>query len=177
MNTLETICRRKSVRSYTGEQITDAELNSILKAAQAAPVGNAKYDTVHLTVITSKALLEKIDKAAAEFFGDPTGHPLYGAPTLILVSSPVNGTAKDKSPISNCSCIVENMSLEAVELGIGTVHIWGAVAGLNTRPDLVKELGLPEGFSPVCGIALGKTEEKYPEREIPMDRIKTDYIK
>ncbi len=177
MNTLDAICKRHSVRSYTGEGLSDAEMNAVLKAAQAAPVGNAKYDTVHLTVITNKEMLGKIDKTAAEFFGDPSAHPLYGAPVLILVSSLITGTPKDKSPISNCSCIVENMSLEAVELGLGTVHIWGAVAGLNTKPELVKELNLPEGFSPVCGIALGKTEEKYTERDIPTDRIKTAFIR
>lgn len=53
MNTMETICSRKSVRTYTGEQITEEQLNTILKAANAAPVGMGQYEGVHLTVITN----------------------------------------------------------------------------------------------------------------------------
>ena len=33
MNTMEAICSRKSVRSYNGKNITQAELEQILKAA------------------------------------------------------------------------------------------------------------------------------------------------
>lgn len=39
MNTMETICSRKTIRSYTDENITADELNVILKAANASPVG------------------------------------------------------------------------------------------------------------------------------------------
>ena len=39
MTMIETICSRKSVRSYTGENITAEELEVILKAANASPVG------------------------------------------------------------------------------------------------------------------------------------------
>lgn len=46
---IETICSRKSVRSYTGENITAAELDVILKAANAAPVGMGQFDSLHLT--------------------------------------------------------------------------------------------------------------------------------
>ena len=43
--------------------------------------------------------------------------------------------------------------------------------------DLVKELNLPEGFSPCCGMIVGKTTETYTAREIPEGRIATAYIK
>ena len=69
MNTMETICSRKSVRSYTGENITADELNVILKAATASPVGMGQYDSLHLTVITNVELLNKIDAAGAALFG------------------------------------------------------------------------------------------------------------
>ena len=54
MNTMETICSRKTIRSYTGENITADELNVILKAANASPVGMGQYDSMHLTVITNE---------------------------------------------------------------------------------------------------------------------------
>lgn len=39
MNTFENLFNRRSIRSYNGEKITDAELDRILKAAYASPAG------------------------------------------------------------------------------------------------------------------------------------------
>ena len=87
MNTFDTICSRKSVRSYTGENITEEELTKILKAGDASPVGMGQYDNMHITIIKNKELLKQIDEAGARMFGKPDMHPLYGAPMLILVST------------------------------------------------------------------------------------------
>ena len=163
MNVLDAIVSRKSIRAYTGEQIAEEELQAILKAAYAAAVGMAKYDTLHLTVIQDPALLAEIDRNAADFFNNPDAHPLYGAPTLIVVSTCENGNV----PSANVAMLVHSMALEAVELGIGHVDIYGATAGLAMNPDLVAKLGLPEGFVPTGSIALGKTDETYVPREIP----------
>ena len=175
MNTLETIFSRKSVRSFNGP-LTEEELATILKAAYAAPVGRAMYENVHLTVITNKELLGKIDTNAAAFFGNPAMHPLYNSPMYILVSAKLANPA-DNVGFSNCATIVESMALAAVELGLGACHIWGATIALNQNKELVSELNLPEGFTPCCGIILGHTDETYAEREIADNRIITAYIK
>lgn len=47
---------------------------------------------------------------------------------------------------------------------------------LSGNADLVSKLGLPEGFTPVCAVALGKTNERYEQREIPAGRIAVNYI-
>lgn len=178
MNTLENIYSRKSVRSYTGEQITAEELNTILKAANAAPVGMGQYENVHLTVITNAELLGKIDAAGAAMFGKPDIHPLYNAPMLIVVSAKMPADkAMENVTYSNAAIIVQNMALAATELGVGVCHIWGATMALQNTPDLLKELQLPEGFLPCCAASLGKTEESYTEREIPMDRIAANTVK
>lgn len=170
MNVFQAIKSRKSVRSFTGEALSEQELQAILTAAQAAPVGMADYGSLKLTVIKNKHLLERIDRNAQTAF-HRDGAMLYGAPVLIVVSTRLTGTARDNVAYSNAATLVENMALEAVELGIGACHIWGCVAALAQNADLVKELKLPEGFLPVCAIALGKTSETYREREIPTDRI------
>ena len=59
MNTFDNLFSRKSIRAYNGESITEAELNQILKAAYAAPVGRALFDTLHLTVITNRDYINK----------------------------------------------------------------------------------------------------------------------
>ncbi len=170
MNVLNIIKKRKSIRSFTGEKISETELQSILIAAQAAPVGMGAYNNITLTVIKNEELLKKIDENAAKTF-NREGHMLYGAPMLIVVSTKLAGSPMDNVAYSNAATIVENMVLEAVELGVGACHIWGTIIALAGNANLVKELNLPEGFSPVCAVALGKTIEVYEEREIPTDRI------
>lgn len=177
MNTIEAICSRKSVRNYTGEQITAEQQNTILKAANAAPVGMGQYDGVHLTVITSKELLKKIDAAGAAMFGKPDIHPLYNAPMLILVSAKMPpAEAMRNVTYSNAAIIVQNMVLAATELGVGACHIWGATTAILNAPDILGELNLPDGFTPCCAITLGKTDDVYEQREIPMDRIARNTI-
>lgn len=177
METLETICKRKTIRNYTGEDITNEELDLILKSANASPVGMGQYENVHLTIIKNKDLLDKIDKAGAKMFGKPDMHPLYNVPTLIVISSKNLGETMANVAYSNCAIIAHNMALTATELGIGSVYIWGATMALSKDEELVKELKLPAGFFPSCAIGLGKTTEKYETRNIPADRISKNFIK
>ena len=44
---LDLLLKRKSVRSYTGKSISEEELNIILKAADASPVGLKQYENLH----------------------------------------------------------------------------------------------------------------------------------
>ena len=171
METMELLCSRKSVRSYTGEKVSAEVLAAILKAGQASPVGMGRYDNMHLTLIESPALLQEIDAAAGAMFGDPSRHPLYGAPTLILISVKAAGTDIGNVEYSNAAIAAHNMSLAAVDAGVGQCLIWGAIRALNNSPDLVAKLGLPDGFVPACAVTVGETTEKYKVREIPSDRI------
>lgn len=173
MTVKEAINIRKSVRSYTGEPVSEEELKTILMAGQSAPIGMGKYENIHLTVITNKELLDEIDKCAAAFFGNPDLHPLYGAPTLIVVSS----CQQDNVGSANVAMLVHTMALQAVELGIGHVDIYGATAALAQNAELVAKLNLPEGFVPLGSLAVGKSEEAYVAKDIPADRMATDFIK
>lgn len=178
MNTMKTIFSRKSVRTYTGEQITEEQLNTILKAANAAPVGMGQYEGVHLTVITNADLLNEIDTAGAAMFGKPDIHPLYNAPMLILISAKMPpDKAMENVTYSNTAIIAQNMVLAATELGVGVCHIWGATMATINAPHILEKFNLPEGFTPCCAVTLGKTDYTYEEREIPMDRIVTNTIK
>lgn len=177
MNTSDTICKRKSIRSYTGELISEEELSVILKAANAAPVGMGRYEDVHLTVIKNKELLEKINNAGAEMFGKPGADVLYGAPMLLLISARLpEAEGMRNVSYSNAAIIAQNAALAATELGVGVCHIWGATMAITSHPDILKDLTLPEGFSPCCALTLGKTDEKYTAREIPENRIETNVI-
>lgn len=177
MNTMETICKRRSVRAYTGEQITEEQLNTILRAANAAPVGMGRYEDVYLTIITNAELLDKIDAAGAAMFGKPDIHPLYRAPMLIMVSAKMPpAEAMRNVTYSNAAIIAQNMALAATELGVGVCHIWGATMATLNSSDILKELNLPEGFAPCCAVTLGQTDCIYEQREIPADRIQKNVI-
>ncbi|MCD7981390.1 MAG: nitroreductase family protein [Clostridiales bacterium] len=175
METLKAINARKSVRSYTGA-LSDNALQTVLAAGQAAPIGMGKYDAMHMTVIRDSSLLAELDKNAADFFGNPSMHPLYQAPCLILISTPVPDPANGNVAYSNAAVMTQNMSLAATDIGIGSCLIWGAVAALNTNPALVAKLNLPEGHTVCCGIAIGETKDTFPERDIPADRIPVSYL-
>lgn len=176
MNTFDNLFSRKSIRAYNGESITEAELNQILKAAYAAPVGRALFDTLHLTVITNRDYINKWE----DYCESQTEHrPFYGAPAVILVSSLIPSTDLKSVNVnfSNAAILVQNMATAATELSIGSCHIWGAVRFLNDNEELLKELNLPEGMIPCCAIILGHTDEKYTPRDIPENKIKTDFMK
>ncbi len=177
MNTFEALYSRRSIRTYNGENLTENELTEILKAAYASPIGRAMYDSLALTVITNREYLDKWEAYVSESTGNPDSHPFYGAPTVILVSSAGQNGQLANVNYSNAAIIVQNMSIAATELGIGSCHIWGAVRSLITSDELLAELNLPDGMVPCCAIILGHTDEKYTTRDIPENRIRTEFIK
>lgn len=158
---------RKSIRNFTGEQIPTKTLENILLAANEAPVGMGKYDSVHLTVVSDKALLQKIEENTAAVFHVEGRNFLYNAPELVIVST----AATDNVGFSNAAIIAHNMALAAVDEGVGACYIWGCVMALVKNPELVEALHLPEGFTPACALALGVSDEPYLPREIAADRI------
>lgn len=177
VDTYDAIVSRRSIRSYTNDVITEENLERILTAAEAAPIARALYDKMHITVITNPQILEKIDRATAKMIGDMEKRPLYGAPMLVVISEQIDDAAMENPMWSSAACMVENMALEAVALGVGSVHIWGAIRAVNASPELLAELELPDGFVPSCAIALGQTEEEYVPRDIPENRIKRSFLR
>lgn len=172
MHTFDAIFSRRTIRSYNGKAPEAAQLQQILKAAWASPVGRARFDTLHLTVITNPDFLARWEETAA-----PGNHPLYGAPVVILVSSaPIEETLINVN-YSNAAIVTENMALAATDLGLGACHIWGIVNTLRQNAALLQELNLPEGFIPCCALALGQTDEIYTLREIPEEKIATSWLK
>lgn len=164
--------RRRSIRSFTGEPISEQTMHKLLHAANASPVGRAMYDTVHLTIVKDKAILDALEQNAAEALHMEKRAFLYGVPELIIVSV-TNG---DNVGYSNAAIVAHDMSLAAVDAGVGVCHIWGCIVALGTNRTLIEKLGIPDGFIPACAVAVGKTDEVYTEREIPDDRISVNTI-
>lgn len=162
---------RRSIRSFNGKAISDAARKNILRAANASPVGLAKYETLHLTVVKNPALLTALEENAAQVFQVKRSF-LYGAPELIIVST----SACDNVGYSNAAIVAHDMALAAVNEGAGVCHIWGCTMALAANRELIAKLGIPDGFTPTCAVALGETDEAYAPREIPEDRISINWI-
>ena len=173
---LDILLKRKSIRSYTGENISEEELKMILDACECSPVGMKQYESLHLTVISNAELLKEIDEATGKLFGKPDIHPLYGAPTFIIISSKKFSPGMENVMYSNAAIMSHNIALQAAALNIGSCYIWAAIAAISNNQEIINKLNLPDDFVPCCGVILGKTIEVYEEREIT-EKISKSFIK
>lgn len=176
MDVSQAIRNRRSIRSFTGEAPDEAKMHALLEAAQAAPVAMGNYDKYRLTVVTDHGLLDQIDRVGALYFGRPELHPLHGAPVLMVVSAEEPRAGRANAVYSSAAMIAHNVALAATGMGVGQCCIWGAVAAMASRPELVAMLGLPAGFVPCCGVALGETDQQYAPRDIPAGRIAVNTV-
>ena len=53
----------------------------------------------------------------------------------------------------------QNMFLKAYELGLGTCYM-GFISHLNTKPEVLRKAGVPEGFELMVPIILGYPKNK-----------------
>ena len=60
MEFMNVIKNRQSCRAFTDKMVTESELEKILQAGNAAPVGNGIYKDVQLTVIQNKELCKEM---------------------------------------------------------------------------------------------------------------------
>ena len=167
MNTLEAIAKRKSTRAYTGEQISEEALAAILKAANCAPVAMARYDSLHITVIQSTDIIKQINDMTAEMFAKRMGvkkNTDFGAKTMVLVSTATEGLPPEMV-YANVGIVIENMVLAATSLGIDSVILGGAPSIVAQNAELVKELGIPDGFKPVLGALFGYAQNEEPAKD------------
>ncbi|WP_164509995.1 nitroreductase family protein [Lacticaseibacillus porcinae] len=167
MELSEVLLLRHAQRAYTGEKVTDAQLEAILQAGELAPVALGQFEKYHLTVIDNPAILDAIESATATLFHRHGGKMLYGAPTFVLVSA----QGEQNADFSSAAIIAHNLALKAVDEGVGFCYIWGAVAAINQTPSVIAKLQLPEGFKPVCGVTLGQIATPYVEKDTDPNRI------
>ncbi len=180
MDAIEAILKRKSVRSYKKDQIADKALETIIEAGKSGP-GGGKY---HITVIQKADLIQKINDKAKEAMLNsgmefsvkraslPGYEPVYGAPTLILLS------AGDQGGVANISCSAENMLVAATALGLGSCYLMSirGAFGADAGADLAKECGLPEGNMVLCGVIVGYQDGE--AFKSPAPKIRTvNYVK
>ncbi|WP_428565758.1 MAG: nitroreductase family protein [Solidesulfovibrio sp. DCME] len=164
MDLLEAIHTRRSIRAFTAEPVTEADLDAVLRAAMAAPsAGNEQ--PWHFVVITDRATLDAI----------PGVHPYAAmcksAQAAIVVAAE---HALEKYPgnwVLDCAAAVQNLMLAARGLGLGSV--W---CGLYPQADrmaaMARLLALPDGVSAHALVVLGHPAQDFKR----LDRFKPERI-
>ncbi|NLN97047.1 MAG: nitroreductase [Eubacteriaceae bacterium] len=161
----QTLALRQSTRSFIKDrQITEEETDVLIKAALAAPLAMGDTKCTHLTVVQNQDLLEKIRAGVQLTRKDGSKmDPLYGAPTLFIVSS--TELSEDYIEYCNAACVVENILLAATAMGLGSCYIWGCLRKLRARADLLALLNLPEGATVLSAAAVGYPQTPLTERK------------
>lgn len=147
MELKDAIFKRASIRKYKDIQVTNEQIEELMKAAMASPSGiNAR--PYRFIVVRGKETLAKLKEA------DP--RVAYNAPAVIIVVgnkeiSPNNWTA-------DCAAATENILLRAVDLGLGTC--WCASYPYPNRMSHIKSvLPFAPSEDPYSFILLGVPDE------------------
>lgn len=165
---LENIFARKSVRSYTNQKVTREQLDTLARAAMAAPTGMGK-EPWFIVLIDSRAILDSLAAAL------PTAKPLMQATAAVAVCCDTTKAAMDVHEhywVQDCSAASENVLLAAEAMGLGAV--WTSVWPRADRLDAAHRiLELPDNIIPLNIIAVG-----YPlHDEKPKNKYKAEKIR
>lgn len=159
-DTLRTLKKRRSIRQYGKEQITDEQLNQILEAGMFAPNGMGVQSAI-MIVVQDKDLIQKLSKLNAQFTGNPDDDPFYGAPTVVIVLA-----NSDRSTyIEDGSLVIGNMMNAAYSLGVDSCWIHRAREMFESQEGqtLLQEWGIQGNYVGIGNCILGYRDCKYPE--------------
>ena len=148
---MSNILQRKSVRSFTNQPIEKSKLDTLLRAAMAAPTGKDMRPWKFVVVNDKQAMKSLATKL-------PYAKMLAEAQAAIVVCGDMSVVDKDGKPSTNwafdCSAATENLLLQAEAMGLGAV--WTAAYPYDERVAAVKvALNLPDNIIPLNVIPIG----------------------
>jgi nitroreductase len=161
---MNSIFRRRSIRQYTPDPVSEEQLQLLLNAAMVAPSAGDQRPW-HFVVIRDPKVLAQIPKV------HPHAAMAPKASLCILVCGDEQAQLHPGYWIQDCSAATQNILLEATELGLGAVWL-----GVHPRPERIEGMralfGLPAHISPLSLIAIGHpAEEKEPAQRFDPSRI------
>ncbi len=151
---LDLLFGRRSIRVFAPGDVSDETVDTLLRAAMAAPSAVAK-DPWRFVVLRQRASLVRI---AEEL---PNGKMLASAAVGIFVCGDLEA-AHDRLLsylLQDCSAAVQNLLLATHALGLGAC--WLGIHPRENRIQFIRDfLGLPESVIPVAGVAIGRPGEQ-----------------
>jgi nitroreductase len=162
----EGIRKRRSIRKYTNDSISDEHLRQILESALEAPsAGNLQ--SRYFYVVQDQKLKASLASAALNqaFIGEAPVSVVACADHRIRAEYGVRGI--DVYAIMDCAAAIENMLLTACSLGLGSCWV-----GAFDESAVVKTLGIPAHLRPLAIITFGYASES-PDRP---DRVSVEKV-
>jgi nitroreductase len=158
---LDILFARRSIRKYTGEPVTEAEITSLLEAGMAAPSASNRKPW-HFCVITGKAALHELAE------GHPYGKMLPQAELAIVVCG---DPALSSWWVQDCTAATENILIAASGLGLGAV--WLGCHSVDEREQMVRDVaGIPAEIGVLSLISIGRPgETKEARTQYDPDRV------
>jgi nitroreductase len=164
MDALIAIQTRRSVRQFTDEPVTAEQIDTLLRAAMAAPSASNQQPWRFVVALDPEV---RARLAVATPYSSPVGR----APLGIVVLA---DTRENKHPgfwVQDCSAAVQNLLLAAHALGLGAV--WIGVHPSEREPAVREIVEAPDGFAALCMIAVG-----HPAAPVaPVDRFRSEWIR
>ncbi len=147
---IENIMTRVSVRSYLDQPVEAEKIETMLRAAMAAPTAGNRQPW-HFVVLNGKSSIEAISSTS------PRAEMLKSAPLAIVVCGDMEKTMDGPASefwVQDVSAATENLLLAAHALGLGAV--WTGVYPMQERVDAVKSaLSLSENLVPLATVVIG----------------------
>ena len=150
---------RRSIKEYTSEQLTDEQLEQIIKCGLYAPNGMGAQAPVFIAV-RDKKTRDELSKLNADVMGT-SADPFYGAPVILIVLA-----KKDiVTHVYDGSLVMGNLMNAAESLGVSSIWIHRAKEEFESDfgKDLLKKLGIEGEYEGIGHCALGYAAEPLKE--------------
>ena len=168
----EVLLKRRSVRKFTGDEVTKDQLNEILKAGLLAPTSMNRKPCSFLVVSDKKTLkeLSEVKQHSSQF--------LAGADKAIVV---IANTLKADTWIEDSSIALSFMHLMAANVGVGScwiqIHLRKSAEGEDAEK-MVRDIVKIDDYFRIVGIlALGIPDgEVKPHTLDDMDKSQIHFL-
>ena len=189
MELLELIHRRRSIRKYTAEQITNEEMEKILEAGAAAPNASGAQRSMivgvrdaKLTRLIGKLNFLPFDRSLLigghvsdeqpSVIDDPNiKDGFYGAPAVVALF----GQQDFPFSVADAFCSAENIVLMATELGLASCIVSRAEETFVNEEGqkLLKAWDVPDNYICRAFVTLGHIDGDYPHvKPVKTGRVK-----
>lgn len=164
MDTLDAIMTRRSTRQFADEPVTDAEIETVLRAAMAAPSAHNGRPW-RFVVVRDRDTLGRLAKATP--FAGPLEHAQAG---IVVVTERRIGPYAGFWVI-DCAAAIENALIAARSIGLG--GLWIGVHPIRPFAYAVRRvIGAPRGVAVHSMIAIGRPAKEKPA----VDRFEEEWV-
>lgn len=164
---IENILTRCSVRTYSDKEVSDSQIDTLLRAAMAAPTAVDRRPWQFI-VIRDRAALDSIAANCRNI--SMAGQANVAIAVCGDMTLALDGDAQAYW-IQDCSAATENLLLAANAMGLGAV--WCGIYPIQERVDFIRNLlDLPEDAVPLNIIPIGyPSTETTPKEKYDSTRI------